>query len=136
MLKLNQDKSVSGPFSIRIIKVVSDILSGPLSRLVNLAFSTSKFPQSLKRARVTPVFKKEDKFLKKNYRPISILPAFSKIFERIMHDQLSSYFDGIFDSKLCGFRAKHSTQHALIQMIGQWHQSLDESGKVGAVLMD
>ena len=136
ILKLNQNKSVSGPFSVKLIKMVSDILSEPLSRLINLAFKSSKFPQSLKKARVTPVYKKEDKFLKKNYRPISILPAFSKIFERIMHDQLSSYFDDIFDSRLCGFRAKHSTQHALIQMIGQWHQTLDGSGKVGAVLMD
>ena len=136
MLKLNQDKSVSGPFSIKQVKMVSDIVSEPLSKLINLAFSSSKFPQSLKKARVTPVFKKEDKFLKKNYRPISILPAFSKIYERIMHDQLSSYFDGIFDSRLCGFRAKHSTQHALIKMIGQWHQTLDTSGKVGAILMD
>jgi len=49
-----------------------------------------------------------------------------------MHDdQLSSYFD-----RLCGFRSKHSIQHALIRMIGQWHQCLDMSGKVGAVLMD
>ena len=136
MLKLNQDKSVSGPFSTKLVKMVSDILSGPLSKLINLAFTSSEFPQSLKKARVTPVYKKEDKFLKKNYRPISILPVFSKIYERIIHDQLSSYFDSIFDSRLCGFRAKHSTQHALIKMIGQWHQSLDTSGKVGAVLMD
>ena len=70
--------------------MVADIVSGPVSKLVNSAFSTSVFPENLKNARVTPVFKKDDKFLKINYQPISILPAFSKIFERIMHDQLSS----------------------------------------------
>ena len=102
LLKLNEDKTVTGPFSIKTIKLVSDIVSEPVSKLVNLAFKSSEFPQSLKKARVTPVFKKDDKFLKQNYRPISILPAFSKIYERIMHDQLSSYFDSIFDSRLCG----------------------------------
>ena len=136
LLQLNQNKTVTGPFSIKMIKMVSDIVSEPVSKLVNLAFKSSEFPQSLKKARVTPVFKKDDKFLKQNYRPISILPAFSKIYERIIHDQLSSYFDSIFDSRLCGFRSKHSTQHALIRMIGEWHQSLDKSNKVAAVLMD
>ena len=94
------------------------------------------FPENLKNARVTPVFKKDDKFLKINYRPISILPAFSKIFERIMHDQLSFYFDGIFDPRLFGFWFKYSTQHALIRMIGQWNECLDRSRKVGAIMMD
>jgi len=64
----------------------------------------STFLQSLKHARVTLVFKRDDKFLMKNYQPISILPAFSKIYERIMHYQLSSYFDSIFDPRMCGFR--------------------------------
>ena len=67
--KLNQDKSLTGPFSIKDVKMVVDIVSGPVSKLVNSAFSTSVFPESLKYARVTPVFKKDDKFLKKNYRP-------------------------------------------------------------------
>ena len=111
--KLNQDKTVTHRFSIfdKDVKMVADIVSGPVSKLVNSAFSTSVFPESLKNARVTPVFKKDDKFLKKNYWPISILPAFSKIFERIMHDQLSFYFDGIFDPRLFGFWSKYSTQH-------------------------
>ena len=134
--KLNQDKTVAGPFSIKDVKMVADIVLGPVSKLVNYAFSTSVFPENLKNARVTSVFKKDDKFLKINYRSISILPAFSKIFERIMHDQLSSYFDSIFDPRLCGFRSKYSTQHALIRMIGQWSECLDRSGKVGAIIMD
>ena len=77
-----------------------------------------------------------NKFLKENYRPISILSSFSKIFERIISNQLAKYFDSILHSQLCGFRSKHNTQHALLQMIGQWHQCLDKSGKVGAILMD
>ena len=111
--KLNQDKTVTHRFSIfdKDVKMVADIVSGPVSKLVNSAFSTSVFPESLKNARLTPVFKKDDKFLKKNYQPISIF-TFSKIFERIMDDQRSSYFDTIFDPRLCGFRSKiqHSTR--------------------------
>jgi len=77
--KLNQDKTTTGPFSIKVVRIVADIDIDPVSKLVNTAFQTSTFPQSLKHARVTPVFEKDDKFQMKNYRPISILSAFSKI---------------------------------------------------------
>jgi hypothetical protein len=116
--------------------MVADIIALPISQFINSAFETSNFPQSLKLANVTPSFRKGDKFLKENYRPVSILPCLSKNFERIIFDQLSLYFDNSFDSRLCGFRAKHNTQHALLRMIGQWHQCLDRSGNVGAILMD
>ena len=71
--RLKENKSVSGPFSNKIVRMVADIVSVPISKLINLAFQTSNFPQSLKLANVTPIFKKGDKFLKENHRPISIL---------------------------------------------------------------
>ena len=54
----------------------------------NLSIKTGVFPQNLKLADVTPIFKKKDKHLKENYRPVSILPALSKIFERLMSYQI------------------------------------------------
>ena len=53
-----------------------------------------------------------------------------------MYDQLSTYFDSVFDPRQCGFWSKYSTQHALIRMIVQWHKCLDKSGKVGIIMMD
>ena len=136
MHHLNPRKSVSGPFNSKIIRMVSDILSEPLSRCISVAFETSTFPSTLKLADVTPIFKKNDKSLKENYRPVSVLPCLSKVFERSILIQLANYFEKILHTHLCGFRSKYSTQHALLRMIGQWNQCLDGSGKVGAVLMD
>lgn len=136
ILKLDPKKSVSGPISSKIVRMVADIISQPIARCINVAIESSNFPNSLKLAVISPIFKKGDKFLKENYRPISILPCLSKIFERAVFDQLSGYFDGILHSQLCGYRSKHNTQHALLRMIGRWGQCLDRSGKVGAILMD
>jgi len=133
---LNPRKSVSGALPLKVIKMVADIVSGPIATCLNTSLNSGIFPQNLKLAEVTPIFKKGDKFLKENYRPISILSCLSKIFEKIIFNQLSGYFDNILNSQLCGFRSKHNTQHALIRMIGQWHQCLDKSGKVGSILMD
>ncbi|XP_057296156.1 uncharacterized protein LOC130625097 [Hydractinia symbiolongicarpus] len=90
----------------------------------------------LKLSEVIPVFKKGDNSRKENYRPISILNSFSKILERLLFNQISSYFQPIFSSLLCGFRSKYNTQNALFRLIGKWHQCLDKSGVVGTVLMD
>ena len=94
------------------------------------------FPSSLKLAEVSPVFKKDDKFDKANYRPISLLPVFSKIFERIIYNQLEIFFQDSFSVFLCGFRSKHSTQHALLRLLSEWKKSLDNRGKVGTILID
>ena len=78
LLDLDPKKSVSGPFSSKVVQMVADIISLPISQCLNFAIKSSKFPQSLKFADVSTIFKKGDKFLKENYRPISILPSTSK----------------------------------------------------------
>ena len=60
------------------------------------------FPKNLKVADITPIFKKEDSTLAKNYRPVSVLPVISKIFERIMQKQISDYIDKHLSQYLCG----------------------------------
>jgi hypothetical protein len=69
-------------------------------------------------------------------KPISILPALSKLFEKVLGNQLSDYFETIFCSLLCGFRKQHSTQHALLGLLRSWQKSLDEGKIVGTILMD
>ena len=72
------------------------------------------FPESLKLAGVTPVYKKSDPTLVSNYRSISVLPTMSKVFERLMHHQVSEYIDKHFSPFLCGYRKGFNTQTALL----------------------
>ena len=70
----------------------------------------------LKYANVAPVFKKDDSTNKKNYRPISILPSISKIYERILFQQISSYVSSILSPYLYGFRKGYKAQHAFLRL--------------------
>ena len=101
-----------------------------------MAFDSCQFPDPLKVANITPVFKKGDKTDKSNYRPVSILPLISKVFERKIFEQLSNYLETFFNSLLCGFRKKHGTQHALFNLLCKWKRQLDEKGFVASILMD
>ena len=74
--------------------------------------------------------KKDETTNKENYRPVSVLPLISKIFERIIYDQLSEYLEKYLNSILCGFRKAHFTKHAL------WQEELDKGGFVRTILMD
>ena len=85
---------------------------------------------------MTPVFKKEDASLLKNYRPVSVLPVVSKIYERIMQKQILEYIDKHLSPHLCGYRKGYSTQTALISMLEKWKLSIDNKGFAGGVLMD
>ena len=94
------------------------------------------FPHCLQPTEVIPVFKKEEKLNKSSYRPVSILPVISKIYERLMYDQMYKYFDQIFSKFQCGFRKGFSTQNCLLYMIENWKESLDQGGHYGALLTD
>lgn len=110
---------------INIIKQNSDIFAEFICDGYNKALENSNFPDILKLASVTPSYKIGLKTLKGNYRPISILPVFSKIFERIMHKQMLEYFEDLLSDFQCGFSRGYSIQHCLIVMIEIWKQVLD-----------
>ena len=94
------------------------------------------FLTNLKVADISPIFKKEDSTLVKNYRPISVLPVVSKIFERIMQTQIAAYMEEHLSQYLCGYRKGFNAQHALIALIEKWKESLDNKGYAGAMFMD
>ena len=71
-----------------------------------------------------------------NFRPISVLPTVSKLFERIMDKQIVAHITPFLSSLLCGFRQGYSAQHALVRLLEKFKFSLDEGGKAGTVLMD
>ena len=97
--------------------------------MYNNSNRNSNFPNSLKLADVTPVHKKEERTMKDKYRPVSILPPISKIFERNMFDQMSSYIDKYLSPFLCGLRKGFSTQH-------RWKKAIDSGKLAGALLTD
>ena len=91
-----------------ILKYIAKDVGPCLTLIVNQTLSTGIFPKKLKTAKVIPIFKKEEKTLIKNYRPISILPVMSKIVEYVMHSQLMHYFTSnkLFSSQQYGFSSK------------------------------
>ena len=84
-----------------------------LSACINATIDNCCFPDKLKEADISAIYKKDDTCQKVKYRPISVLSAMSKSFERIMSEQINKYFVGILSSLLSGFRQGYSTQHAL-----------------------
>ena len=94
------------------------------------------FPKNLKLAEISPIFKKGDKTVAKNYRPISVLPCLSKLFERILQTQLLKHIEKYLSPFMCGYRKGFSAQFALISLIEHCKKILDKNGFAGAVLMD
>ena len=101
---------------VRIIKEKIDIVSYFLYHNFNNSLSCSTFPTAMKYAEVTPIHKKDDKTDKENYRPISILPNLSKVYERLKCNQIYLYFQTIFSKFQCGFRKGLNAQHCLLVM--------------------
>ena len=124
--------------SNNIIKFLEPLLCAPLTLLINQSLKTGIFPDKLKLARISPIYKKDDPHLVENYRPISILPSVSKIFEKIVFQQLSNYF--VDNNYLChhqyGFRKKHSTEHAILEAVDRIGTELDIGNISIAIFLD
>ena len=135
----NLNARKSSPKSDILIKQIKDnldIFSQVMTKYFNDTVNTSEFPAAMKFADVISVFKKNERSIKENYRPVSILPVFSKIFEKILHDQILAYFANILSKNQCGFRKCYSSQYRLVTMIEKWKKSLDSKGSFGALLTD
>ena len=95
-----------------MLKIVSLNIATPLASLINASIRQCQFPRDLKLANVSPVFKKKDNLDKVNYRPVSILPAISKIYEGLLVEQMTCHFQGIFDNYLSAFRRHTDVNHS------------------------
>ena len=135
---LLRDKKASeaSGIPVKLIKENRDLIAYFILHNFSNALSCSEYPASLKYADITPIFKKDDKTDKTNYRPISILPNLSKIYERFMQNQMYPYLNQIFSKYQCGFRKGYNAQHCLMAMIEKWRKFLDIGGHAAALLTD
>ena len=119
-----------------MIKENADIFTDIPHPSLNNSIYPSEFPSILKLANITPAFKKGYGNSKENYRPVSILSNFSKIFERCMFRQISSFMDSYLSNEQCGFRKGYSPQYCLLVMLEKWKNAVDKGKWFGALLTD
>ena len=125
-------------FSMQVIKSIISNISVPLPKSFNSSLIASIFPDYLKHAKVIPVFKCDDKSIINNYRLISVLPIFSKVFEKLMYNRIFSFVDKfkILCDNQYGFRKQHSTYMALINIIDQISRGIDKGRFTIGIFLD
>ena len=137
-IKTLKNNKSNGPFSIsnKLFIKFKKPFSTPFSLLLNLTFTKGKFPDILKIGNIFPIHKKNCKTDINNYRPISLLSNISKIIEKIVHDRLYMYLEknNIFYKYQFGFRANHSTNHALTEITEQIRNACDKGLYTGVYL--
>ena len=122
----------------RFLKDGATVLANPIKNLCNLSIKLSKFPEKCKIALLKPLYKKGSKVEAKNYRPISLLPLVSKIFEKVVHNQTQMYLDknNILYKFQSGFRQNHSTDTALSYLNDKIQCGFDKGLFTGMILID
>ena len=120
------------------MKLALPFIENSLAFLFNTSIETSQFPDSWKIARVTPIFKDGEKTEKSNYRPISVLPVISRLFEKLVTDQLYQHMDknGQFSNDQSDFLRFRSTVTCLLKNTDDWYNWLDLRKLVGLVFID
>ena len=130
--KLLKEIDIEKPISVdtippKLIKIGVDIIAEPLTQAINCCLRQVIFPDNAKIASVVPVDKgKPDKYDVLSYRPVSILNVFSKIYEKVIKNQLMSYFEKYFSPFISAYRKSYSTQQVLICLLEEWREKLDK----------
>ena len=138
ILKLKDSAAGYDDIVPRIIKLSYGIYVEPLVHIFNLSFMQGVFPTELKVAKVIPLYKKDDKANIANYRPVSILPVFSKILEKLLHARLVEFIDkyDILYKYQFGFRSKHSTNMDLLQIVDKIMNHFQDGDFVIGIFLD
>ena len=122
-----------------MLKVIKYNISKSLTIIINQILTTGIFPDAFKVAKIIPIFKKGDSSLSVNYRPISLLPTISKIFVRVIHDQIYEYFNNfnLLAEQQYGFRKKkHSREYAAIRLINHVSKEIESCKTPGNMCTD
>ena len=121
-----------------VIKTCFSELNYPLKHLFGKFIEKGVFPDTLKTARVTPLFKGGDPTDIRNYRPICVLSCFSKILEHIMYNRLYKHLttEKLLYSKQFGFKTGLSIEHAIVQLVDQIYKSFEKNYYTLGVFID
>ena len=124
--------------SADVVKRVSDEIFVILKHIFSISLAKGVFPDKLKIDRVTPIFKKGNNTLVTNYRPISVLPCFLKLLERIMYNRLYKFLleKNILYQKKFGFQNAHSTEHAILQLVNQITEAFSQGKYTLGIFID
>ena len=132
------DNNKASDIPIRIIKKSAHVICDPLSQYFNILMKSGKFPDVLKVGKITPVYKKGNPEELGNYRPVSTLPIFGKIFEKILYSRIYSFAisQNILNENQFGFRQSHSTCHAVNYSVSLIQEALRENNHVLGIFID
>ena len=124
--------------STKVMSSSIHYISSPLTYIINRMLSSGVFPSRLKFAEVTPLFKTGEKNNVCNYRPISLLTSFSKIFEKVIHNRLTQHINNnqILTAAQFGFRYKSSTDLAAYALTHEILTALNNKITVGGIFCD
>ena len=134
---LNTTKAVGyDAIPARFLRDGATILAPHVTTIFNSMVATSTFPSSLKYAEVSPIYKKDDPLVKKNYRPVSILTSLSKVFENLILNQLHVFTNAILNPGMSAFRSGYGCQHVLLNFTEDWRMAIEQRKHTGALLVD
>lgn len=124
--------------SNNLLKNIKYEIADYLTNFVNEMFKKGEFPDSLKIAKIVPIYKKGDIHKFENYRPISLLSSISKVFERVIHDQIYTYFteSHLLYTSQYGFRTQHSTEYAALELLDKIIIDMDQGNIPINIYMD
>ena len=122
----------------KFIKLAADHLAMPFSKIYNESIVTGNVPDAFKVSRITPIFKNGSACEPGNYRPIAVISSFSKVFEKLVYDQLISFLEkhNILFEYQFGFRKGHSTEHAILETIDNLKTALDQNMFTCGIFLD
>ena len=118
----------------KVIKINKDIFANFITDHFNYCIAYEEFPDELKHTDVIPVHKRNEKCDKTNYRPVSIVINISKIYDKLLYNQLFKYFDSLIATNQCEFRKGFSSQYCLLVMLEKFKETIDRGNQFGALL--
>lgn len=131
-LKMLKNGKAPGPDGIptNLVKDAAKFIAKPLAMIFNASLAKGIVPNVWKLAKITPIFKTGARNEKNNYKPISVLSVFAKLFEKIVHDQLSDFLSQF------AYRKLHSTITSLISISDYWYENIDKNDVNFALFLD